>query len=611
MQPRDAFRIAEQVAAALAAAHAAGALHGNIDLRNIMLTGPGLVRVVDFGTSLRNASPAGDVASLAKVLDQTLGGQQVPARASSILARMRASDRRQPHESAKDIAVDLAELNRTWSRPRNRSFAFAAATLVLIAAVIVARQLKSRSESRSLPQLAVLQTAGDSSDHESVDLASALGNEIAARLVALKRVTLVHLQPDSLGHLPSTSGLNVLQLAIQRREMGPSVSISLTDSKDNRVIWTERRTFERSGLRELGRDVVIGVLESLGRPATVDERRIIGESFPSSAEAYEEFLVGNQQLALRSPPSIEAALRHYRRASDLDSSFAGAFARQAYGYAVLVDWGWRPSKDLPQDMLSEGMSLAERATRLDSTSADAWLARAYILRHRDPRRFAGAIEAFEHAIALDPFNAEAFHQYGQTLMALGRLAEASASYRRSLDIEPRRATELVPLAAIYERTGKLSEGVSLLDTAVTAAPQVAYVRAMRSMFRSQAGDFAGAREDAMTALSMDSSYRIPALAALARALWLSHDSAGALNRVIEAERSISNPSAPDPTEAFWLAIAEVETQRPAKAVELLRTSEPRGAWLWFYFGAGDLREFRKRADVSALLAEMDPTISDR
>jgi tetratricopeptide (TPR) repeat protein len=257
-------------------------------------------------------------------------------------------------------------------------------------------------------------------------------------------------------------------------------------------------------------------------------------------------------------------------------------------------------------MLKEGMLLADRATRLDSTAADAWLARAYLLRHRDARKFAGATEAFEYAISLDPYNAEAFHQYGQALMALGRYTEAAQAYRRALDLEPNRVISIVPLAALDERQGRLREGTRLLDSAVAAVPQIAYLKAMRSMFRSQAGDLKGARADAMDALALDSSYRIPALAALSRALWLSGDTASALGRVAEAERAISNRAAPDPTEAFWLAMAEVATNRPMKAVELLRTSQPQGAWLWFYFGAGDLKEFRKRPDVTSLMAAIDP-----
>lgn len=606
-----AFDIARQVATGLAAAHAAGVTHQDIRPENIFITQQGLAKLLDFGAT----SPAGDarddVRSLGTVLQEMLGGngttiERLPTGAARTLARMLETDPQKRYGDARELAADLDRAVRDWSRSRNRGIGFAVAAGLIIAIAIPAREIAKQSAIPHVPELAVLQVAGDSSDHETVELASALQDEIAARLVGLKRVRLVHLKPDSPGGLPSRAGLNFLRLSIGRDAKGPSVAISLEESGSSRKLWTDQRTFDRGGLRELGRDVVVGMLGALGQPATAQERGIIGTGFPSNAEAYEEFLVGNRQLALRSRPAIESALHHYRRASDLDSTFAGAFARQAYGYALFVDWGWKPSSALPTDMLKEGLTLANRAIALDSTSAEAWLAQAYILRHSDPRKFAGATQAFEYAIALDPYNAEAFHQYGQTLMALGRYTEAMAAYRRSLDLEPGRAIGLIPMAAIHERQGRLNEGLSLLDSAAASAPQIAYVKAMRSMFRSQGGDLNGARTDALNALALDSSYRIPALAALARVLWLAGDTVAALDRATEADRAISNRSAPDPIEAFWVAMAHVATHRPAKAVELLRNSQPRGAWLWFYFGARDLDEFRKQPEVATLLAEMDP-----
>jgi len=607
LHPKEIFDIVRQVAAALSVAHAAGVVHGHVHASNIFLTRRGTVKLLGFGVAPANATIAGDIHSLGVVAQEMLGTRSVRGSAAAVLQRMVAATP-EKYPAAIELIRDLDRLIRDWSRPRNIAIAFAGALALLTVIGIGARRVSKLPEASHIPELAVLQVAGDSTDREILELASALRDEIAARLVALKRVRLVRVRPDSTGKAPSRSGLDLLELAISKGSAGASVAISLRDSRTERILWSDRRAFSRSELRELGRDVVVGVLASLGQPATTDERRIIGSGFPSSAEAYEEFLTGNRELARRSPPSIESALHHFRRASELDSTFAAAVARQAYGYAVLVDWGWKPSSDLPADMLNEAIALADRATRLDSTAADAWLARAYVMRQRDPRKFVGATQAFEHAIALDPYNAEAFHQYGQTLMALGRYTEAIAAYRRSLNLEPGRATELVPLAAIDERQGRLREGLRLLDSAVSAAPQVGYVRATRSMFRSQAGDLNGAKKDAMDALALDSAYRMPGLAALTRVLWLEGDTAGALARVAEAERAISNVAAPDPTEAFWLAMAEVATQRPMKAVELLNNSRPRGAWLWFYFGAGDLSDFRKRSDASALLAAMDPRI---
>ncbi len=162
------------------------------------------------------------------------------------------------------------------------------------------------------------------------------------------------------------------------------------------------------------------------------------------------------------------------------------------------------------------------------------------------------------------------------------------------------------MAAIHERQGATREGLRLLDSAISAAPRVPYARATRSLFRSQTGDTQGAIADAEFALSLDRNYPIPALGALARALWLAGDTAQAIARVIEAERSLVNPGAPSYTESYWLGVGEVTAGRYRKAAELLRKTKPHGAYLWFLFQSGIFEDFRDIPDVAAMIDAMDP-----
>lgn len=664
LSPREAFDVARQVASGLAAAHATGLVHRDVKPENIFITRQGLVKLLDFGIATLAGSPhdgpttrgtvlymspeqarhqpanaRSDVWSLGVVLYEMLTGvpphtgdtaaeilgqivdpspvrlppavRKIPTPSVATLTRALEKDPHKRYADGSEFFAQLDRAHRLWSRPRNVRNAIAVAAVVVVAVVSVALLKNDRRDTTEMPQLAVLPVAGDSSDREATELASALTDEIAARVVGLGRIRLVRLQRDSAGYVVSQPGLYLLSLVIQRDPVGPVLEVSLEDSKSSRTMWSDRRGFDRKELRELGRDVVVGVLHALGQPVTEREKAIIGNGFPSSAEAYEEYLRANRLLVLRTPPAVESALVHYRRASSLDSTFAGAFARQSYAYSLLVEWGWKPSRLVPADPLVEGLALANRATRLDSTSADAWLAQAYILVQRDPRRFAGAIEAFHHAISLDSYNAEAFHQYGQALTGLGRYTEALAAYRRALDLEPDRAMSLVPMAAIYKRQGRVAESLRLLDSAVSVAPRVPYARAARSMSRTLVGNLKGARDDAEIALALDSNYRIPPLAALVRAQFLSGDTSAALSQLHEAERSVANLSAPSPTEAYWIAMAEVATGRTKKATELLRDARPKGAWLWFYFQGPELDDFRKNPEVAALLADVDPRRSAR
>ncbi|HEY8166357.1 MAG TPA: protein kinase [Gemmatimonadaceae bacterium] len=659
LSPREAFEIATQVASGLAAAHAAGLIHRDVKPENIFITRSGLVKLLDFGIATLAGSPRdgpttrgtilymspeharqepadarSDVWSLGVVLYEMLTGtppftgatsaevlaritdpapvrlpavaRTLPAAAAAILARALEKDPKKRFPDASHFAEQLERVERQWSRPRKVRVALAVAAVLLVSVLSLAQRRENHPNSQHLPELAVLPVTNDPADREATELVSALGDEIVARVVGLGRVRLVRLPRDSAAQSAGRRGLHLLSLTVQSELRGSTLTVSLQQSQPRRTIWSARRAFDRNDLRELGRDVVIGILEALGQPLTERERAVIGSGFPSSAEAYQEYLRANRLIAVRTPAAVESALVMYRRAGSLDSMFAGAFARQSYAYSLLVEWGWKPSRLFPADPLEEGLALANRATKLDSTSAEAWLAQAYILVQRDPRHFAGAIEAFQHAISLDPYSPEAFHQYGQTLTALGRYTEALAAYRRALDLEPDRAMSLVPMAAIQKRLGRLDESLRLLDIAISMAPRVPYARAARSLSRTLSGDLKGARTDAEFALTLDSNYRIPPLAALARAQWLSGDTARARAHIEEAEQSIAIPSAPSPTEAYWISMAEVTAGRIDHAVRLLRSAQPRGGWLWFYFEGKELDDLRKDPRAAAVLSEADP-----
>jgi tetratricopeptide (TPR) repeat protein len=260
-----------------------------------------------------------------------------------------------------------------------------------------------------------------------------------------------------------------------------------------------------------------------------------------------------------------------------------ALAREGYAYAVFADWGWpHPSGLTAEQMVQRGLAAADRALRQDSTSAEAWLARAHLLVMRNPRTLDGVVPAFERAVSLDSTNAETQYQYGQALMSSGFAAQEIARYRRAITLEPDWASPLMSLGALVSRSHEWEDGLRWLDSALAVDPSSAYTYSARSTTRTAAGKPALALEDARTAVRVAAGHRVPPNAAMAIALAASGDTLGARRWADSTLRSVPDTTRPSATDAFYAAAALVHTGQAERGLGILERVSPPSAWLWFY-----------------------------
>src|SRR5690606_597011 len=206
-----------------------------------------------------------------------------------------------------------------------------------------------------------------------------------------------------------------------------------------------------------------------------------------------------------------------------------------------------------------------------------------ILVVRDPLRYTGALAAFERSIAIDSLSSEAYHQYGQTLMSLGRFPEAVSAYLRALALEPARPMTLTPLAAIAQQQGDSANARRWIDSAVSVTRTVPapYALAVRAHILLAHGDLEAAVQEARRALDLDASYPAPALSVIMAAQARRGDTTAAaatLERVL-ASIDVEDPT---PTDARFVASALFMLGRHEDALTLLERASPRGATLWYY-----------------------------
>ena len=452
------------------------------------------------------------------------------------------------------------------------------------------------------PRVAVLDLALVAPDSSEAWLAAGLAEEITSSLSRFDGIRIksrgalrnrtgpITSDPVSLGRLLHVDYL--VEGSLQRAGDRLTVAVRLSSTRDGFQVWGHTFDAAPAELPDL-HDRIAGLIAAriggrLNAGDSVSPRRPI----TTNPVAYEHFLRGTWLLARRTPLTVERAIEQFQHALALDTTFAAAAARIAYGYSLFIEWGWRYRGAPPEHLLRDGLALADRALALDSASSDARLSRAHLLVIQDPVSMKGALDALEGAIALDPRNVEALYQYGQVLMALGRWDEARVAYRRVIALEPERAQTYVSLGSIERKMGFRELTRRLYDSALVIEPGASYIRSARSGLRLAEGDLAGALDDAQTAVRTSQGYIIPPRSVLAAALARSGDSAGAAREIALALAAMANPEAPSPTDARWICWALVAAGREDEALGLLERARPRGAWLWFYFVASDFDAIR-------------------
>jgi TolB-like protein/tetratricopeptide (TPR) repeat protein len=329
------------------------------------------------------------------------------------------------------------------------------------------------------------------------DLTSLLGNVANVQVKAPGVVR--HAQRAAQGNVSAIAhaiGVHyVVDGSVRRVGSRVRVSVRLLNGPTAVAAWGD--VFDRTPEEFLGLPSVIAreVATRVGGPAPPSATGMLGTLRTRSPAAYDHYLRGNFFLALRSPEGTARALGEYREAERLDSGYAAAIGRAAYAYAIArVNYYRLPDAPI-ESLVVRGLGVADRALRRDSTSSDSWMARGFLLAFAYPHTLQGSVEAFERAIALDPQNAEAHHQYGYILDLLGRHDDGDREVHRALALDPGRAISYSDLAT-FTHFRDTALAVALTDSAVALDPASAVARRWRAVARLVAGDVHGAQEDA-------------------------------------------------------------------------------------------------------------------
>ncbi len=525
----EAVRVACDVAAALAFAHSRGVVHRDIKPENIMFSA-GLPVVTDFGiaraiTAARDGtvtetgmvigtpeymSPeqAGDdpidgrsdIYSLGCVLYEMLTGSPPFAGPTAQVVMARATvDPPPPIRTVRPTVPDALE--RVVLRALAKVPADRFATAADFEAALTAPAASIHRQS-----VAVLPFVNLSGDAAFEYLSDGLAEEIIIALTQLPELR-VAARTSSFAFrardldLPEIGAklkvATVLEGSVRKAGNRLRVTARLVKVADGFQLWSERYDREMTDVFVIQDDIARAIAAGLQVTFGDAEQRPLVTPPTANLEAYELYLKGRYQLALRGL-GLKGALELFERAAALDPAYALAHAGVAEAYAVLAQYGLVP----PDAIRAKAHAAANRALELAPESAEAhcadgvlslvcdwdwprasaalqravelnpgyiaartWL--AFYLVFVAGRLDAGIAQA-QRAVELDPLAPLPAMQLGMTLLGAGRYEEAEAALLRAGALAP---TMLAPphLGLLYNHLGRSAEAIAALERAVATS----------------------------------------------------------------------------------------------------------------------------------------------
>jgi adenylate cyclase len=264
--------------------------------------------------------------------------------------------------------------------------------------------------------------------------------DIVERLSRFRDLSVIALysafQCRGLAHAPNEIAqiLGIRYLAIGSiRRSGDRLRISaqLLEAETGRVIWSDRFDGSLRDIFAFQDEVADMIAARLASQLSAAERHRILTSRVPELGAYGLVLRG-QDLMTQFRRETNVHARHlFEQAGRLDPEYGRLYAGMSHSFNLAWRYGW---EERPEACLSEAVALAEEAIRRDELDARGYAelgcARLYQKYHRQ------SLAAFEHAVDLNPNDADVLAYMADTVTAMGQPERAVGLLQRAIRLNP-------------------------------------------------------------------------------------------------------------------------------------------------------------------------------
>src|SRR5207248_3661715 len=186
----------------------------------------------------------------------------------------------------------------------------------------------------------------------------------------------------------------------------------LINSIDGTHIWADRFDRDLTDIFAIQDEITHAIVEQLKVKLLPQEKKSIVQTPTDNIESYTYYLKGRELFHRGSKSFYKAAREMFVKATELDPSYARAYAGIADCDTLLY---LRTTEPISFEAI---LALSEKALALDNGLAEAHASRGAAL---SVKHYAEAETDFEKAISLDPNSFEAHYFYARACVFQGKI----------------------------------------------------------------------------------------------------------------------------------------------------------------------------------------------
>jgi len=259
---------------------------------------------------------------------------------------------------------------------------------------------------------------------------------------------------------------SVLEGGVQRAGDRVRINVQLIDAGTDSHLWAESydRELIAANIFTIQSEVAAAIAAALQASLTPAETARVNVIPTENLQAWESYQLGKLRMLRRTREAMDEALAHFRAAIAADPGFALAWVGLADTLIIQRFYGFVPA----DESLAGASEAVDRALSLDPNLAPAHVSRGQTLKIR--REYEAAERAFRKAIELNPNYTTAYHWYALLLGDLGRWDESLQAALQAVALDPLSPILHNAAAQAFEGLGRFDEALARYERAIELDP---------------------------------------------------------------------------------------------------------------------------------------------